>query len=75
MLLKHQHTPGEFDPDHCRDCARESDLLDHYHRVQREEQAVKVAQGWARRAHRYAVGALWASSVGILLAAVALFTG
>jgi hypothetical protein len=75
MLLKHQHTPGEFDPGHCRDCARESDLLDHYHRVQREEQAVKEAQRWARQAHRYAVRALWSSGIGILLAAIALLTG
>ena len=75
MLLKHQHTPGEFDPGHCRGCARESDLLDHYHRVQREEQAVKEAQGWARRAHSYAVRALWSSSIAILLAAIALLTG
>jgi hypothetical protein len=37
MLIEHQHPPGRFDPGHCRDCARESDLLDHYDRVQREE--------------------------------------
>jgi hypothetical protein len=74
MLTEHQHPPGAFDPGHCRDCARESDLLDHYRRVQREELAVKQAQEWARQAHRYAVRALWSSAVGILLAAVALLT-
>jgi hypothetical protein len=41
MLIEHQHPPGVFDPGHCRDCAHEADLLDHYHRVQREEQIVK----------------------------------
>jgi hypothetical protein len=40
MLIEHQHQPGVFDPGHCRDCARETDLLDHYHRIQREEQTV-----------------------------------
>ena len=39
MLTEHQHKPGEFDPGHCRDCARETDLLDHYHHVQRQERA------------------------------------
>ena len=44
MLLEHAHQPGRFDPGHCRDCARETDLLDHYWRVQREEQAFKEAR-------------------------------
>jgi hypothetical protein len=30
MLLEHAHQPGRFDPGHRRDCARETDLLDHY---------------------------------------------
>ena len=75
MLIQHQHKPGDFDPGHCRECAREGGLLDHYDRVQRKELAVRQAQGWARRAHRYAVCALWSSGVGILLAAIALATG
>jgi hypothetical protein len=29
MPLEHAHKPGQFDPGHCRDCARETDLLDH----------------------------------------------
>jgi hypothetical protein len=75
MLIEHSHKPGVFDPGHCRDCARESDLLDHYDRVQREELAVRRAQGWARQAHRYAVCALGSSGVAILLAVIALLTG
>ena len=75
MLLEHAHPPGRFDPGHCRDCAREADLLDHYWQVQREEQAFKEAHRWARRAHRQASWALWCSGIGILLAVVALLTG
>ena len=75
MLTEHQHKPGDFDPGHCRDCAREADLLDHYHRVQREEQAFKAAHRWARRAQRQAGWALWSAGVGILLAVIALLTG
>ena len=75
MLTEHQHQPGEFDPGHCQDCARQTDLLDHYWHVQREEQAFKDAHRWARRARSYAIRALWASGIGILLAAIALLTG
>ena len=75
MLVKHAHQPGRFDPGHCRDCARETDLEDHYWQVQREEQAFKEAHRWARRAHRHASWALWSSGTGILLAVVALLTG
>jgi hypothetical protein len=75
MLTKHQHQPGVFDPGHCRDCAHDSDLLDHYHHVQRQEQTLKQAHRWARQARRHAAWALWGSGVGILLAAIALLTG
>jgi ferric-dicitrate binding protein FerR (iron transport regulator) len=75
MLVGHAHQPGRFDPGHCRACARETDLLDHYGKVQREEQAFKEAHRWARRAHRQASWALWSSGTGILLAVVALLTG
>jgi hypothetical protein len=75
MLIQHQHQPGEFDPGHCRDCARETDLLDHYHRVQRQEQTLREAHRWAHRALRAAVWALWSAGVGLLLAAIALLTG
>jgi|Tabmets5t2r1_1033131.scaffolds.fasta_scaffold82442_1 hypothetical protein len=75
MLVEHAHPPGRFDPGHCRGCARESDLLDHYWQVQRQEEAFTEAHRWSRRAHRHASWALWCSGVGILLAVVAIFTG
>jgi hypothetical protein len=74
MLIEHQRKPGVFDPGHCRDCAHQAGLLDHYHHVQRQEQALQRAQGWARQAHRHAAWALWSAGIGILLAAIALFT-
>ena len=45
MVTQHQHKPGSFDPGHCRGCAHQADLLDHYWQVQREEQAFKEATG------------------------------
>jgi hypothetical protein len=75
MLTEHQHKPGEFDPGHCRDCARETDLLDHYHHVQHQEQAFREAYRWARQARCHATWALWSSGAGVLLAAIALLTG
>jgi hypothetical protein len=75
MLTEHQHQPGSFDPGHCRDCARETDLLDHYHHVQRQEHAFKEAHRWARRARRDATWALWSAGTAILLAVVALVAG
>jgi hypothetical protein len=66
MVIQHQHRPAG------RDCARETDLLDHYWQVQREEQAFKEAHRWARRPTSWA---LWCSGIGILLAVVALLTG
>jgi hypothetical protein len=73
MLLEHQ--PGVFDPGQCRDCARKTDLLDHYWQVQRQEQAFKETRQLARRAQRRASCALWSAGVGVLLAIVALLTG
>jgi hypothetical protein len=75
MLIEHQHRPGHFDPGHCRTCAQQADLLDHYHRVQREEDSLRATRQWARQAHRTATSALWASGIGLLLAAIALLTG
>jgi hypothetical protein len=72
MLIEQQHQPGVFDPGHCRDCARETDLLDHYHRIQREEQTVKQAHREARQARRNATWGLRSAGIGILLAAIAL---
>jgi hypothetical protein len=75
MLMEHQHKPGVFDPGHCRGCARETDLLDHYHRVQRQEQAFHETRRWARQARRHAIWALGSAGVGILLALVGLQVG
>jgi hypothetical protein len=75
MVIQHRHQPGRFDPGHCRGCAHEADLLDHYWQVQREELAFKEAHRWARRAHRQATWALWSCWVGMLLAVIAVVTG
>jgi hypothetical protein len=74
MLLQHQHKPEEFDPGHCRACARQAGLLDHYDRVQREETRLRQTRAWAYAARRYAIWALGSSGGSILLAAVALLT-
>jgi hypothetical protein len=74
MLTQHQHKPEEFDPGHCRTCARQAGLLDHYDRVQREETRLQQTRAWAYAAHRYAIWALCSSAGSILLAAVALVT-
>ena len=75
MLVKHAHQPGVFDPGHCRDCARETDLLGYYWQVQREEHAFNDAHRSARLAHRNACLAPWCSSIEIVLAGVALLSG
>jgi hypothetical protein len=77
MLIEHQHQhqPGVFDPGHCRNCARESDLLDHYRHVQRQEQILGQAHRWAREGRRHAIWALWSSGAGILFGVVALLAG
>jgi hypothetical protein len=72
---QHHHEPGAFDAGHCRACARQAGLLDHYRRVQQEEATLWEAHRWARAAHRRAGVALWSSGAAILLAVVALLTG
>jgi hypothetical protein len=74
MAIGHLHPPGVFDAGHCRACARQAGLLDHYHRVQDEEAHLREASAYARAAHRYALWALGSSAVGILLAGLALLT-
>jgi uncharacterized protein YciI len=74
MLLGHQHEPGVFDAGHCRACARQAGLLDHYQRVQQQEATVREAHRWALEARRRASVALWSSGAALLLAAVALLT-
>ena len=75
MLGQHHHEPGVFDAGHCRACARQAGLLDHYRRGQQEEAALREAHGWASAARRRASVALWSSGVAILLAVVALLSG
>jgi len=74
MRIEHQHRMGVFDPGHCRNCAQQADLLDHYHRVQREEDSQRATRRMASQAHHTASLALWLSGIGLLLAAIALFT-
>jgi hypothetical protein len=75
VLMEHRHRRGVFDPGHCRNCAQQADLLDHYHRVQREQDRLQATGRWAAKADRTATWALWAAGVGLLLAAIALLTG
>ena len=75
MLLEHNHRPGAFDPGHCRPCAHHAGLLDHYHRVQREETRLRQAVASANGAFRYGTWALVSSGVALLLALLALLTG
>ena len=72
MAIGHLHPPGVFDAGHCRSCARQAGLLDHYHRIQDEESRLRQAWADARAAHRYALLALGSSGVGVLLATLAL---
>jgi hypothetical protein len=74
MSIGHLHPPGVFDAGHCRACARQTGLLDHYERVQSEEARLRRTVAYARTAYRYALWALGASGVGVLLTAVALLT-
>jgi hypothetical protein len=74
MSIGHLHRPGVFDAGHCRACARQAGLVDHYHLVQGEEAQLRWASASARAAHRYARWALGSSGVGVLLATVALLT-
>ena len=67
MVIQHRHQPASFDPGHCRGCAHQADLLDHYRQVQGEELAFK-------QAHRRASWAPWSSGVGVLLAVIVLVT-
>ena len=74
MAIGHLHPPGEFDAGHCRICARQAGLLDHYNRVQDEEARLWRTVAYAQAAHRYALWALGSSGVAVLLATAALLT-
>jgi hypothetical protein len=52
MSIGHLHPPGVFDAGHCRTCARQAELLDHYLRVQGEEARLRQASTDARTAHQ-----------------------
>jgi hypothetical protein len=73
-MMGHHHEPGVFDAGHCRACARQAGLLDHYERVQQDEATLRQAHRWALAASRRASIALWSSGTALLLAAVALLT-
>jgi hypothetical protein len=75
MIIEHNHMPSVFDPGHCRPCAHQAGLLDHYHRVQREETRLRQATASANGARRYGIWALVSSGVGLPLALLALLTG
>jgi hypothetical protein len=72
MLVRPQHEPCLFDPDHCQGCARQAGLLDHYWRVQQQEASLRQAHASASAASRRASVALWSSGTAILVAVVAL---
>jgi hypothetical protein len=75
MLIEHEHKPSKFDPGHCRPCAHQAGLMDHYHRVQREEHRLRETRTWADAARRYALWALGSSGVAVLLAVLVLLKG
>jgi hypothetical protein len=75
MLVQHHHQPGVFDAGHCRACAHQAGLLDHYQLVQQEEATLRQARGWSLEASRRASLALWSAGVALLLAAIALLSG
>jgi hypothetical protein len=75
MLTWHHHRPGRVDPGHCRACAHQAGLLDHYQQVQQEEDRLQETTRLARRARSHATWALWVSGVGIVVAAIDLLRG
>jgi hypothetical protein len=74
MLIQHQHKPDDPDPGHCRECARKTDLLGHYHRVQPRSRRSRRPTGGLGGPARRDLG-LWVAGGGLLLAAIALVTG
>lgn len=75
MPIGHDHATGLFNAGHCQACDRETDLLDHYDRVQLEEARLRQAREWAWAARRWAGWTLVVGGVGVLLAVVPLLTG
>ena len=75
QIAEHHRQPGVFDAGHCRACAHQAGMLDHYRQVQQEQATLRETQRWARGARRRARVALWWAGAALLLAAVALLTG
>jgi hypothetical protein len=79
VIAEHQHKADGFDPDHCRACAVDAGLLDHYERVQLHESALVAARRLASQAQRYAIVTMWLSGLALVVALIALlvslFTG
>ena len=72
MTTRHQHKADGFDPDHCRACAVDAGLLDHYKRIQLHESAVVAAQRLAWQAQRSANVTMWLSGLALAAAVIAL---
>jgi hypothetical protein len=75
QIAELRRQPGVFDAGHCRACAHQAGMLDHYRQVQQEQATLRETQRWARGARRRARVALWWAGAALLLAAVALLTG
>ena len=74
MLTDHHHQAAVFDPGHCRACAVNAGLLDHYRRVQAEEDSRHQTEQNAERARKTARRCQWLAAGAGLLAAIDLLT-
>lgn len=72
MITRQQPSPDSFDPDYCRVCAVDADLLAHYDRVQRHENGPAAAHRLAWQAHRSANLTVWVSGLALTAAVTAL---
>lgn len=72
MIAEHEHKAGRFDPDHCRACANDAGLLDHYEHVQLHERALVAARRLAWQARRYAIVTMCLSGLALVAALIAL---
>jgi hypothetical protein len=75
MLIEHQHKPGVFDPGHCRDCARQTDMLDTTGTSSVTSSTSGTPTASPGRPDATPPGPCGRAGVGILLAAIALLTG
>jgi hypothetical protein len=72
VITRHQHSLDSFNSDYCRVCAVGADLLEHYDRVQRHENALAAARRLAWQAHRSANLTMWVSGLALAAAVTAL---